>query len=192
MPSANTGRPIAVRATPSATTAPARYSGSWTSRRAENSPTHSSVARRNVRMRNGSARHALSSPSSLVTMTPISGQRTATEISSADAYAAFISSPGKKKFSALPLRDAMNAARATPKSPDSAWRGDSRRTSRAIVSRSARPTATAAAVFVSEPDTVYATTNATAGSADSAMPSGPPMASASCSEPGARILLRQT
>ena len=50
-------------------------------------------------------------------MTPISGQRTRIEMTSAETIAALSSSPGRKKFSALPLRVAMNAASATPKRP---------------------------------------------------------------------------
>src|SRR4051794_36242752 len=72
----------------------------------------------------------------------------------------------------------MKPASATPKRPDSACRGDSRRTSRATASTSASPTATIAAVFVSCPEMLYAATKATAGSAVSSMPSGPPTASA--------------
>jgi hypothetical protein len=40
IPTANSGTPIATRVTPSATTAPVRYSGSWTASRSENRPTH--------------------------------------------------------------------------------------------------------------------------------------------------------
>lgn len=54
----------------------------------------------------------------------------------------------------------------------------SRRTIRAIASASANPTATAADVFVLWPEIVYVMPKATAGSAVSAMPSGPPVASA--------------
>ena len=104
-------------------------------------------------------------------MTPISGQRTTIETTSADALPALSSSPGKKKFSALPLRVAMNAAKPTPKSPDSACCGDSRRDQprdgqhERDPDGDRRPTA-----FVFEPETVYVTTNATAGTAVSAMP----------------------
>ena len=53
-------------------------------------------------------------------MMPTSGRRTASEMRNAAAYAAFANRPGRKKFSARPLRVATNAAKATPTSPDRA------------------------------------------------------------------------
>jgi hypothetical protein len=62
--------------------------------------------------------------------------------------------PGRKKFSALPLRAAMKAAKATPMRPEIAKRGDSRLARRAMVRTSATTTATIAEVSVSWPVTV--------------------------------------
>src|SRR3954452_13334720 len=142
-----------------------------------------------MRVRAASPRHALPSPVNAPAITPTSGQPANIETRNAAAYAAFASSPGRKKFSALPLVVATNAANPTPTIPDTTLRGDSRRTRRAIAKPSAMTTATPADTRTSDPDAVYATTNATAGSDVSAMPMGPPRVSAIPGRSGAMEVL---
>jgi hypothetical protein len=93
--------------------------------------------------------------------------------------------PGRKKSSALPVREATNAPNATPSTPDSANWVVCRRSSLAIARTALIATATIPPTTMSRPVAVQTIVKAMNGRVASAMPSQPPTADRSDGGPAA-------